>query len=575
LIAWGLATVVEDVLRQAGVREHGDTLVEDGETQYVVRLPQPIQKAWLEHLRPRRFTYYLAKDHSSFTGSESSGVVFLNEEYEKARQYRAMPDDTPENREARASRSPHRFLSHFSTMSDLQADEVVNKIFLLVPENVDSYRLLIETVLSCFSGVEAEEIEWLKLLKKAKLPADKVTASSLLNPTQGKGDNSPKPKGTSPNNIKVVWVCEWLKIIGFHEAGAAAGFKNTQNKIKDYRVAVIVPRRIRLRHHRDIFRRFLPTYFGSSAVKLDCLSALQYAWEFLAYSKEEPEERTAMLGLSGRYLSDMIRGVLCAGFLKTSQFAFSISRVTGYDLPAWVYLKDDIAVINRYQDAISEHRRCVGKLNDKRGEQVTMLEDYRDWLSTGKYHSLFAFFAGYASHRIRCAVEGERCPAFTTSNLEVIFMNYPRIEKPLSPILQSQGFRNVATAIRKGTINAQYQRKQNKLPSGFEVHFGLSHELRRNATYRDRFISTLCNYLNTYNLENLRVSSRSAENSQQKYLRKNVETSDIEEIVRLTDEYGSELICGLLLAYGYAKDAHDTDVDDEEQNDDEGETSNG
>jgi hypothetical protein len=464
---------------------------------------------------------------------------------------------------------PHRLLSHFRAISDLQADCTVNKVFSLVPKHAAGYRTLIDAILLRYSVNPPTELGWRKLLKQASLYTEQVTASSMLNPAQGKGVNSPKPKGAAPGNIQADWVDEWLKIIGFHEAGAASGFKDLRNTTKEYRVSVLVPQRIRLRHHRAIFMRFLPSYFGSSALKLDCLSALRYAQEFLTYLHEEPDELDSLLGLGSLTLPDMVRGVLSAGFLKTSQFAFSVSRVTGYDLPPWVHLKNDANALERYHSAIDEHRRCIESLNDKRGEGVTMLEEYREWLSTGSYQSLFAFFAGYAAHRIRCAVKDEKCPAFTTSNLEVIFMSDPRTERPLTPILQNEGFRNIATAIRKGTINAQYQRKQNKLPSGVDVHFGLSHELRRNATYRDKFITTLCSFLNVYNLENLRVSSREgiSDPSDKKYGRKNVETSDIEEIVRLTDEYGSELICGLLLAYGYAKDTRDQSMNDDDLND--------
>lgn len=543
LTAWGLAKVLEDVLQQAGVREHGDTLVEDCGTHYVVRLPQPFQRAWLDNLNARRFTYYLAQSRSQFTGTASIGVIFLDVEYERARQFQ------------------DRLLSHFGAMTTLQADSAVNKVYDLVPDKAADYRALIEAVLSRFGAAPPEEAEWRKRLKQVNLSTEQVTASSMLNPAQGKGDNSTKPKGATPRNIPTGWVGEWLKIIGFHTAGIAAKLKDG----KEYRVAVLVPKRIRLRNHRGVYDRFLPTFLGSSALKFDCLAALSYAREFLSYIREEPDERDALLGLSSVVLPDVVRGFLCAGFLKTSQHVFSVSRITGYDLPDWVRLTDDAETLQRYQDAIAEHRRCIGRLDESRGEQNTMLQDYREWLSSGNYESLFAFFAGYAAHRIGCAVDDKPCSAFTTTNLEVIFMSDPRTERPLTPILQKEGFRNVATAIRRGTINAQYQRKQGNLPSGVDVHFGLSHELRRNASYRDKFIATLCNFLNTYNLENLRVSSRDEGTTppDKKYRRKNVETSDIEEIVRLTDEYGSELICGLLLAYGYAKDPREKDTGDD------------
>jgi hypothetical protein len=161
------------------------------------------------------------------------------------------------------------------------------------------------------------------------------------------------------------------------------------------------------------------------------------------------------------------------------------------------------------------------------------------------------FFSGYAEHRMRCSADNSgkvRDVAFTTTNLEVVLMSGEDEAGPLSEILANPGFRNIAKAVRLGTINAQYKRKQKKLPSGIDVHFGLSHDLRRTAPYKAQFVSAMCNYLNIYNLENLRVHSRD-----EKPGRLNVETSDIEQFMKLVDVYGSELVAGLLLAYGYAR----------------------
>lgn len=257
-----------------------------------------------------------------------------------------------------------------------------------------------------------------------------------------------------------------------------------------------------------------------------------------------------------------MQGFQAASFFKNSQHTFAVSRVTNYNLPAWVRLPDtrNQAEVQQYKGVVQEHRKCVRNLNEERGEQVTMLERYRDWISSGNLTACFEFFARYAEHRMRCAADNKPCPAFTTTNLEVILVNDSQQDKPLRSIIENEGFRSIAAAIRKGTINAQYRRKsQVGLPSGMDVHFELSHELRRNAPYRDKFVASLCHYLNTYNLENLRVSSR-GENPG----RVNIQTDAIEEVLQLIDKYGPELICGLLLAYGYAKEPRDPDVNDED-----------
>jgi len=570
LVVWGLATVLADVLEQAGVRNFDHTLIKDSGTHFVVRLPQPFQSEWLEHVKARRLTYYLVQKKEGHTGPSRNNVVFLDEQYELAKRQHSISEETPETRELHAASAAHPLLSHFGAISSLQADTTCNKIYKLSPESDIDYRKLIEVIVRLFACEEANEALLQRNLKQLGLPTDQVTASSLINPTQGKGGNRPKPTGASLGNMRVVWVLEWLKFIGFHAAGAAAGFKDARNTVKEYRVVVLVPKRIHLRYHRDIYDRFLPTYFGKSALKLDCMASLNYAYEFLRYMESPAVAASGLRALLGATLRDVVSGFLCAGFLKTSQFAFSVSRVTGYDLPVWISLSDDATTIDRYQEVIEEHRQCIQFLNETRGEEQTLLTGYRDWLSDGSRSIFLDFLARYAEHRMHCAANDRPCAAFTTTNLEVILMNNMPNERPLAPVLENEGFRNVATAIRRGTINAQYRRKSAKgLPSGMDVHFGLSHELRRNAPYRDKFIASLCNYLNIYNLENLRVSSRGEQP------RKNVETADIEAIIRLVDEYGSELICSLLLAYGYARDPREKDVEEQSTDNKEGEQTHG
>jgi hypothetical protein len=54
--------------------------------------------------------------------------------------------------------------------------------------------------------------------------------------------------------------------------------------------------------------------------------------------------------------------------------------------------------------------------------------------------------------------------------------------------------------------------------------------------------------MQAYNAENAQVM----ENRPGPY-RKSLRTSDIDEIVRLIDEYGARTVCNLLIAYGYAR----------------------
>jgi hypothetical protein len=55
--------------------------------------------------------------------------------------------------------------------------------------------------------------------------------------------------------------------------------------------------------------------------------------------------------------------------------------------------------------------------------------------------------------------------------------------------------------------------------------------------------------MQSYNQEN----AQKLENTGQQ-MRKDLRTSDIQEVVRLVDEYGPEVVANLLVAYGYARE---------------------
>ena len=128
--------------------------------------------------------------------------------------------------------------------------------------------------------------------------------------------------------------------------------------------------------------------------------------------------------------------------------------------------------------------------------------------------------------------------------------------KPLRPIFETPGFQNVAYAIRHSTITPQYWKAEIKHGRAqgreqlYEVRYGLGAELKRKSTMRDEFIEALTNFMQSYNQENSQVRENKSVDPrrQRKYLR----NSDLNEVFALVDEYGSELIAGMLVAYGYS-----------------------
>ena len=126
----------------------------------------------------------------------------------------------------------------------------------------------------------------------------------------------------------------------------------------------------------------------------------------------------------------------------------------------------------------------------------------------------------------------------------------------LKAILDSPGFQSVAAAIRRSTVIPQYfKAKGNKGP--YDIRYGLGGELLRQAPYPDRFIQTLSNFLYDYNRETIQIYERFKGNPP--VHRAQVTTEDIEQVVSLVDEYGSQTVANLLVAFGYAREPHEAE----------------
>lgn len=129
----------------------------------------------------------------------------------------------------------------------------------------------------------------------------------------------------------------------------------------------------------------------------------------------------------------------------------------------------------------------------------------------------------------------------------------------LSNIIASPGFRDVAYAIRISTVIAQWntedaKKKGKRYP--YEIRYGLHQTLLRRATRKQEFIADLSAFLIQYQAETVQLEETMSKRNIPfpfEYQRRSIRTTALEEIVALIDEYGSEPLASLLIAYGYAR----------------------
>ncbi len=386
-----------------------------------------------------------------------------------------------------------------------------------------------------------------------------TTLLQVVNPSTGKGANAPKANALGIGGLNGHWLDEYLKFIGFFTIAAPILI----SKVKDRKTYVLRPREIRLDYLRAVMRDFRRTFYGSTALKADILASLQFTRTFVAYCQALIKAETTSDPLLARFgkkptVRDISTGFDIA-FYKDMGSAFATMNLATINLPDWlkpiVTLSDADAALHLLDEHIAVIQSIRSAKKDEGSEEIELLGDYRDFLSGHDVYRFFDFAAHFGDYYLGHRHRNLWINQFTTEGMEDL-MAQAQHGKALLPILQNEGFREIATAIRRATVGAQYQAaRESGYP--FEVRYGLGQQLLRAAAYPDDFIAALGEFLHSYNAENARIDERVAKGSLQNIARNRrarVTTSSIDAITALIDEHGSEVICKMLVAYGYARD---------------------
>lgn len=560
LTTYGLAALVEHIFRQAcGPHATWKIDLEDSGNMYILRLSEPLEERWLDNLgyfEPPVF-YIARNDQEEQAASQGVQVRNVNREWETVRLY-AQQRQVLRDQKVRGSDleqqlrdlepSPDWTLVAFVGDGRMQAMGIYNRLVEGWTKMRDSLAETLRTILDYFSApdLDTEDVlrKWADTARQANLKV-KDTASQLLNPHQGKGLNEPKANALRMDNIRDrPWPEEFLKAVGLWQCMAPVQV----GKEKDWKVYVLAPLRFSLGAHREAFRRFRRYLWRegeTTSLKADIIGLLLFLRAWLDYVETEAEG--SLRGLLGESAPErVVAGFHVAQFKQLSRQAYTMVNLSFLRLPAWsgdLRTQDDAGAL---KEVIDEHLEVIRSLDETRSDGFDLLRRYREFVAGNNWDAFFDFLAGHSHDVLRRLSERARwVPTFTTENLRRLLMNS---RKDLLPILQNQGFQNLAYAIRHSTIIPQ-SRKAQGLDTLYEVRYGLGAELKRKAAVRDEFIVALMNFVHQYDQENVQKLE-----TQHQQMRRDVRTSDVDEVIRLVDEYGSELVASLLVAYGYARE---------------------
>ncbi len=411
----------------------------------------------------------------------------------------------------------------------------------------------LELLLALHSATPNDYAAALAGWKQLGAPKDikaETTCLQLYNPDQGKGQNKSKADGLSIGNIPNFWLVEWLKAVGFYEAALT----RTVRGAKDRKTFVLAPRELALSTSGAVMSDFRASMSAETSTKFDILAALRYTQRLLEHAQRE---ESLVLRLLRRQSPKHIVAGFDTAFYKDLGNAAATMNMSFIALPGWVQVtsRDDL---NVYTDpdrgVLTELEKVARQFDESHSDAFTLLQHLRDFISGDDLAAFFRFTNAFAGYYISQREQNRYAYPLSTEFIERLIMS---TEKPLSRILETPGFQNIAYAIRQSTVTAQYRKKQGDRK--YDVRYGLGQELARKARYPEAFIAALSDFLHKYNAENAQVME-----TRPKPYRRSVKTSDIDDIIWLIDEYGSETVANLLIAYGYARVPRDEDESTEQ-----------
>lgn len=565
LLAYGLASLLDrllsDNVSEATVR------IRDAGSAFIVALDQPIEEGF-EQVDWFCDLPFIETQSTKPPEDWMGQIIDYNREKKRvfeffearkqvsreALQPGATIDEYPELAQLEVLKPRHdwQVITQINQMAGITAYKQVLKAWfdcrICFPELIG---LLLNLFAVMPNDVDKAKRAWGALKKERGLRTkDTVTSVQILNPAMGKGVNRAKADGAKLKNLDSFWLLEFLKFWGMRVAGVPRTVKAAKpggRGPQDMKTYVLHPVNLSLETHSIVYQAFNESMYQATAIKMDILAAIRYMDTFLKQWLAGQLHDARWGEKPGNYV-----GSLTTAFYKDMGNAKALLNLSEISLPKWMPV-ENLEQGRHYQDVLKEHQDIVNSLDERYADQYNLLVSYRDFLSGQNLDMFFKFCGAYTT--VLMSQQRQRALQFSTTNLEVIIVSHDR---KLKPILEDEGFHNVAYAIRMSTLVPLYVGRRE---SFFDIRYGLGQALIRKAQYEEDFIQTLSEFMQSYNDETMRVHERTKGSAR----RKLITTQDIESVVKLIDKYGSKTVCNLLVAFGYARDPREKSAEELEE----------
>lgn len=411
-----------------------------------------------------------------------------------------------------------------------------NKLYSIFYENKEHFYVLIKYILDYYQGIITRKP--LEILIKE----EKISALQLYNPNRGKGLKAEKANSVAGANFKLLWITETMKI-----SGALSDMICRLVKVgSNYDLKVYVPQYKQLNYNNK--NKLIPQLKkyskGNTPIKIDILYILMLSKlliENTGFSGRKRKIKDIVLGLHSVYQKDLgqNKAVINIGFIQIPEF---IEIGSKEDVQDWVTI-------------LQEQISLIGKMKEE-DDAIPGLMMYRDFISGSNISDFFKFSFWYADYLMSQLSKQNKPKTLTINTLNKLYINMDKQEISLKSIIENEGFKAIADAIRNSTVSLQYLSKDKRK---YEIRYGVAQALQIKSKTKTDLAEYIGEFISLYNAETSRKSEK-----EDRAFRKNVREDKLSQFYELLDNHPPKLIGALLASYGFALPNRETSIDDED-----------
>jgi hypothetical protein len=521
----GLAFIIDKVFQRIAPSGKPEILIEDKGSCFQISLSGDLTDGIIDKCTYFDFFKYIGKKSSDKNLIKFHGINYEEEKSIKSNYFKLTKEERKET-----SQKPHHDYDIIRMCSSIDA---YNKSFNNCRLFENNFPFLLDIIFHFYSianlTIDREQLAK-KIDKEVKLSGINVqNINSLqdINPDKGKGVNQGKANGISPAGQNNFWLQQLVRF-----AGVWQGFVSGYVSKKDFKNYTLVPNSISFQFLSSVYNEFRKLIQSAGSIKFDIVLILLLSQKLIEHDKNY-EETWAFEPINNK-----ISGFQFAYYKSLGQRP-AVTNIGFLGLPGFIKFTSEEEG-NIWVDALREHIEIVNLINESHSSNITMLQEYRQFISANDFESFLEFQSNYSTYLINSLLKKQYfIKPFSIQNMEVLMGTNETYQK----IILNNGFQAIAKAIRNSTIVPIIQ-KRNK-----DAIFGLSQKFKIASKDKDAFISEVSRFIQLYNE---RIMLKDYKNKQhQKY----VTTEELYDFFKLLDEdYSAKLIAGMLIAFGFAKE---------------------